>query len=64
MSQSDVLTQARRLIEEGKVPNLLAALSVLSEQGPAARAVAERLLRLGPKQLRQQYPWGFPARKR
>jgi hypothetical protein len=64
MTQSAILEQARRLIEQGEVPNLLAALSVLGEGDAAARAITEKLLRQGPRLLRLQYPWGFPARRR
>ena len=64
MTQSEVLELARLLIERREVPNLLAALSVLGERHPVGRAIAEKLLRQGPRQLRIQFPWGFPARRR
>lgn len=64
VTQSAVLELARQLIEQREVPNLLAALSVLAEREPAARPVTEKLLRQGPRQLREHYPWGFPIRRR
>jgi hypothetical protein len=63
MPKTQVLAEARRLIDSGSAPNLLAALSVAALTSPEWRAAAEALLRLGIRRLRAEYPWGFPGRK-
>jgi hypothetical protein len=63
MPKTQILAEARRLIEGGMAPNLLAALSVAAAASPECRLAAEALLRLGIRRLRADYPWGFPARK-
>lgn len=63
MPKTLVLAEARRLIEEGRAPNLLAALAIAAPVSPERRAAAEALLRIGIRKLRAEYPWGFPGRK-